>query len=63
MCDVPPKIPYGFFEIVESLVVGSVANYYCQVGFEITSSDNKRVCRPDLSWSGESPVCTRKFDF
>ena len=37
---------------------GSIANYTCTDGYELTSGNNARVCENDGKWSGVDPACT-----
>ena len=42
--------------------VGSTAKYFCNIGFDLVG-DNIRKCRSNGQWSGEEPVCKRKYKF
>ena len=39
--------------------VNSVANYICDIGFELDGSET-RTCQSGSGWSGVEPSCERK---
>ena len=39
--------------------VSSVANYNCDIGFELVGSET-RTCQSGSGWSGVEPSCERK---
>lgn len=39
-------------------LLGSLAFYDCNTGFELTSGDLVRACTGDGFWTGSKPVCT-----
>ena len=39
--------------------VSSVANYNCEIGFELVGSET-RTCQSGSGWSGVDPSCERK---
>ena len=43
-----------------SLTTGGVATYECDSGFELVG-DEMRDCQSNSLWSGEAPICRRKF--
>ena len=43
-----------------SLTTGGVATYECDAGFELVG-DETRDCQSNSQWSGEAPICRRKF--
>ena len=43
-----------------SLTTGGVATYVCDPGFELVG-DEMRDCQSNSQWSGEAPICRRKF--
>jgi len=58
-CSLLPSIDDGRV-IVTSTVVGSTARYICNTGFEL-DGDASRTCQPNGEWSGQEPICKRKF--
>ena len=62
MCPLPNQPQNTFFEL-NSLVVGSIAHYYCHFGFELTVGDSIRTCLVNQTWSGVEPNCTREMNF
>ena len=34
-------------------------SFTCNTGYELTASDNTRICQSDGSWSGTDTVCRR----
>ena len=45
---------------LNSTLKGSVATYFCSLGFML-SSDGQRVCQSNSTWSGTAPTCSRKY--
>ena len=45
--------------VVTGTTVGSTANYFCNKGFELTSSST-RTCQNNGIWSSKAPACRRK---
>ena len=43
-----------------SLTTGGVATYVCDAGFELVG-DEMRDCQSNSQWSGEAPICRRRF--
>ena len=43
-----------------SLTTGGVTTYVCDSGFELVG-DEMRDCQSNSQWSGEAPICRRKF--
>ena len=43
-----------------SLTTGGVATYECDPGFELVG-DEMRDCQSNSLWSGEAPICRRRF--
>ena len=43
-----------------SLTTGGVVIYVCNVGFELVG-DVTRDCQSNSKWSGEPPICRRRF--
>ena len=43
-----------------SLTTGGVATYECDPGFELVE-DEMRDCQGNSQWSGEAPICRRRF--
>ena len=43
-----------------STAVGSTARYICNSGFEL-DGDASRTCQRDGQWSGQEPICKRKY--
>ena len=39
---------------------GDRVNYYCNVGYQMTSGDRQRVCTSNKTWSGQTPSCSSK---
>ena len=38
---------------------GAVANYTCEVGYQLTNGSTQRACQTTLAWSGTWPTCTK----
>lgn len=55
-CDPLPDPKYGSVDVPDT-ILGSVATYRCDKGFQLIGS-NIRICEID-GWSGEEPICRR----
>jgi len=40
-------------------LVGVVANYTCEVGYQLTNGSTQRTCLSSLAWDGTWPTCTK----
>ena len=40
--------------------VGAIAQYACEIGYQLTSGSTQRICLPTLDWEGHEPISTKK---
>ena len=59
-CGPLPDIPNGQVDISPDTNIGSSAVYACDFGYVLVG-DEKRYCQDDGTWSGQEPICVRKF--
>ena len=59
-CGSLPDIPNGQVRFIPDTKFGSSAVYSCDSG-HILVGNSKRTCQANGEWSGEEPVCERKF--
>ena len=43
--------------LVSGRIIGSIATYDCNEGFELQGGSSTRVCRDNQEWSGTTPTC------
>jgi len=42
-----------------SRIKGAVAEYTCEVGYQLTNGSTQRTCQTTLAWDGTWPTCTK----
>lgn len=57
MCNVLGAPSNGRLTLSRGNLVGSVATYTCNPGFQ-RNGDRTRVCQRNGEWTGTAPVCT-----
>ncbi|XP_072040200.1 E-selectin-like isoform X2 [Amphiura filiformis] len=56
-CEVLPRIDHGSLSCSESFQYGSVCQYKCAVGFDISGGSSSLTCSKDGMWNGIVPMC------
>jgi len=55
----PELDSYGYTVTTNGTIVGSITEYTCHHGYNLTAGDTSRTCLPSLVWSGRRPTCQR----
>lgn len=40
-------------------LTGVIAEYTCEIGYQLTSGSTQRTCLASLAWDGAEPTCTK----
>jgi hypothetical protein len=58
-CSPPPPVSHGGFE-PSDFAVGNTIHYYCEKGY-VLKGDSTRLCEAEGYWTGDEPICDRKY--
>jgi len=58
-CDMLPSSLTFDVSLPSSRSVGALAEYTCEVGYQLTSSITQRTCLASLYWNGTEPTCSK----
>lgn len=47
------------FSLSSPRSVGAIAEYTCEIGYQLTSNISQRTCLASLDWDGTDPLCTK----
>lgn len=59
VCDMLPSSLTFDVSVPSPICVGVVAQYTCEIGYELTSGSTQRTCQASAAWDEDEPNCTK----